>query len=99
MPTYQPRKDRLGGLPNLSLIKRKPEPLGTEFKSVCDCETGVMTMLEIQEGKIAMQQATYARDFGFTLRLADSCKRGTCLMGDSWFRSVKVRASERARKR
>ena len=43
-----------------------------------------------------MKQATYARDFGVTaactLRLADACKRGCCLMGDSWFESVKAAA-------
>jgi hypothetical protein len=30
-----------GGLvPHLSYVKRKPEPLGVELKTVCDCSTG-----------------------------------------------------------
>ena len=94
MSAYQPQKDKLGGLPNISFIKRKPKPLGTEFKTVCDCETGVMTCMEIQEGKTRMRQTQYAHQFGVqagcTLRLAESCNKGTCLMGDSWFGSVKA---------
>ena len=32
MSAYRPRASALGGLPNISYIMRKPEPLGTEFK-------------------------------------------------------------------
>ena len=42
-----------GGLPHLSFIKRKPKPLGTEFKTTCCGATGVMIFMEIQEGKDA----------------------------------------------
>ena len=34
MSTWRPCKDKTGGLPNISFILRKPEPLGTEFKSM-----------------------------------------------------------------
>ena len=33
MSAWKPRKDKTGGLPNISFIQRKPEPLGTEFKA------------------------------------------------------------------
>ena len=29
-----------GLVPHLSYVKRKPEPLGVELKTVCDCSTG-----------------------------------------------------------
>jgi hypothetical protein len=29
-----------GLVPHLSFVKRKPEPLGVELKTVCDCSTG-----------------------------------------------------------
>ena len=32
MSAFRPRMSRFGNLPHLSLIERKPEPLGTEFK-------------------------------------------------------------------
>jgi hypothetical protein len=55
MSAFQPRSSKLGGLPHLSFIKRKPRPLGTEFKSAADGVSGVLLWLEIQEGKKAMQ--------------------------------------------
>ena len=33
---------KIGGLPNLSYVMRKPKPLGTEFKNIIDGLTGVM---------------------------------------------------------
>jgi hypothetical protein len=78
MSSYQPRKDKLGGLPNISFIERKPKPMGTEFKTACDSETCVMTFMEIQEGKERMQRARHAQLPGVTaactLRLTKSCK-------------------------
>jgi hypothetical protein len=43
-----------GGLPHLSFIKRKPQPLGTELKSVCEGTFGICMFIEIQKGKIRM---------------------------------------------
>jgi hypothetical protein len=40
MSAWCPRKSKTGGLPNISFILRKPEPLGTEFKSMGCSETG-----------------------------------------------------------
>jgi len=41
MPAWCPRKDKTGGLPNISFILRNPEPLGTEFKSMSCFVTGI----------------------------------------------------------
>ena len=43
-----------GGVPHLSFLIRKPEPLGIEAKCVCDGSSGVMMYVELQEGKIRM---------------------------------------------
>ena len=96
MSSYQPRKDKRGGLPNISFILRKPKPLGTEFKTMCDADTGVMMWVEVQEGRTAMRQKTYSRELGTTcatvVRAMESSaiQPGTTLLGDSWFASVKV---------
>ena len=52
------------GLPNMSFVLRKPEPLGTEMKCVCDGDTGVMLYLEIQKGKEPMRAAPFAKELG-----------------------------------
>jgi hypothetical protein len=40
MTAWVPRKNKTGGLPNISFILRTPEPLGTEFKTMACSETG-----------------------------------------------------------
>ena len=94
MSFWKPRKDKTGGLPNISFVMRKPKPIGTEFKCVCDADTGVMIHLEIQEGKDAMRDKPFSRDLGGTAacvkRMCDkTCAKGSTLAGDSWFGSVK----------
>ena len=49
--TWRPRTSKNGGLPNISYIIRKLEPLGTEFKTVCCSSTDVIIRLKIQRGK------------------------------------------------
>eukprot|EP00873_Tetraselmis_striata_P006595 jgi/Tetstr1/426859/TSEL_017073.t1 len=94
MSAFQPRKTKLGGMPNFSFIYRKPKPLGTEFKVVCDCSTGVMTHIEIHEGRDAMRQKPGADEHGVTtarvLRMAAEAATDTdaTLLGDAWFGSV-----------
>ena len=51
--------DEPGLLPNISYVGRKPEPLGTEFKVVCDSETGIMIFIEIQRGKKGMESVKH----------------------------------------
>ena len=48
-----------GGMPHLSFIKRKPKPLGAEFKSAYDGSTGICLFLETQEGKVRMARKMF----------------------------------------
>ncbi len=100
MCAYKPRTSKLGGLPNISYIKRKPEPLGTEFKtSVCPL-LKIMTYLEIQRGKEAMKVLPYHQSMGATaacaIRIAENVSQShldgriEVVKGDSWFGSVKA---------
>jgi hypothetical protein len=96
MSAWKPRADKLGGLPNISFIMRKPKPLGTEFKTAVDADTGIMTYLEIQEGRDPMRCKQHAAELGVTsacvLRAAAAAfQPGATICGDSWFSSVKVR--------
>ena len=95
---------KTGGFPNISFIMRKPENLGTEFKSVVCPVLGVMTYLEIQMGKHHMKKAKYFTELGATafcgLRASEylTCKSGQdpeeLVLGDSWFGSVKVSVAQ-----
>jgi hypothetical protein len=96
MSSYHPRKDKNGGLPNISYIKRKPKPLGTEFKTTtCDANTGVMMWAEIREGKKAMREKEHKKYLGTTCANvvrgmeSDTFQPETILLGNSWFASVK----------
>lgn len=48
MSSWRPRTTKLGGLPFLSFVLRKPKPLGTEFKVTADTETGESNELSIR---------------------------------------------------
>jgi len=54
MSDFCPRTTKTGNLPNLLYVKRKLDPLGTEFKNIVDEMTGAMLWLEIQEDKVRM---------------------------------------------
>ena len=99
MSAWRPRTTKQGGLPHISYVPRKPEPLGTEFKTAADPATGVMLALEIQEGKPAMD-AMRAR-MGCTLTASTSCvarlvplippapvNYRRIIVGDAWFSNV-----------
>jgi hypothetical protein len=91
-----------GGIPHLSLVERKPIPLGTEIKCVCEGTFGIAMFLEIQTGKITMARKKWCRQYkattactvrlldkmGVKERLGDNKKR--CVYGDSWFASVET---------
>jgi hypothetical protein len=94
-------KSRFGGSPHLSYIKRKPKPLGTELKSVCEGTMGMCIFIAIQKGKIAMSRKKWANDYGATtactVRLIDLLHLSElgeltpprrCVFADSWFASV-----------
>ena len=105
MSAWRPRTTRLGGLPHLSHVPRKPEPLGTEFKCTADPESGCMLALEIQRGKEAMKTQTYNSDYGntcgCTMRLMTTTKGDddVCVgvKGDAWFGSIKTCANLKAK--
>ena len=61
MLLFANRATKTGDLPNLSFVKHKPEPLGTEFKNIVDGMTGAMLWLEIQEGKVQMPTKEHQR--------------------------------------
>jgi hypothetical protein len=67
MSAWHPQKTKTGGLPHISFIMRKPEPLGTEFKVVACPQTGLFLYLEIQRGKEDMQQMKYHCTLGATM--------------------------------
>jgi len=52
MSAFRPQTTPTGNLPHLSFVERKPEPLGTEFKTCCCSETGIMLSLEVVRGKL-----------------------------------------------
>jgi hypothetical protein len=81
MSAWKPLKTALGGLPNISFIVRKPEPLGknlnyyvgTEFKTTGCPITGIIRSMEIQRGKEGMKSQKFNKEIratsGCTLRL------------------------------
>jgi hypothetical protein len=94
-------KAGFGGLPHLSFIKRKPQPLGTELKSLCEGTMGICLFIEVQKGKLRMARKKWVPTFGATtactLRLLENFKLNEigltdpmkrCVFADSWFASV-----------
>ena len=75
MSAWRPRKTKTGGLPNLTYVRRKPEPLGSEFKVASCSRSKVFLNLEIQRGAVGMRDSRYQRQLGATaactIRLAD----------------------------
>ena len=98
MSAWRPRTTALGGLPNISFISRKPEPLGTEFKVTACPITGCLSSLEIQRGKDGTNDLEYNNETGktagvmlrllkLTSRVQTSSVQG--VKGDAWFGSVR----------
>ena len=56
--------DAVVGLPHVTKIARKPEGVGTEYRTLSCGETKIMLQLEIQERKVPMQGKEYAKDYG-----------------------------------
>ena len=55
-----------GNLPHLSYIFWKPEPLGTDFKTVACSVTGALLFIEVQRRKEGMKDSRYQKDLGAT---------------------------------
>ena len=81
MSAHKPRTTAKGKLPHISFIKRKPEPLGTELKSIACSETKIMLGLEIQRGKDDKTETKYIDEVRLktsacTMRLVEAtCQR------------------------
>ena len=99
MSAFCPRTTKTGGLPNISYIFRKLEPLGTEFKdTTCGVIQGAIKHLEIQRGKMPTREKTYCREMGATaactLRMCEAGQQEmeegekAGIKGDAWFGSV-----------
>ena len=93
-----------GNLPHLSYIFRKPEPLGTEFKTVACSVAGALLLIKVQRGKEGMKDSRYQKDLGATAActkrmmeetkgIDQKSKKGGpkgCFIFDSWFASKKA---------
>lgn len=104
MCSWRPRTTETGGLPNISYIRRKPEPLGTEFKVSACTETKCILYLEIQRGRDAMRAAEGSNEHGCTAACSLRLVKGSMncgqekgqhsvrniFLGDSWFASIKT---------
>ena len=64
MSAFKPQTTKTGDLPHLTNIKRKPEPLGVEFKAVADSTTSITILLELQRGKEGMANAEFTDTCG-----------------------------------
>ena len=77
MSAWKPRATKTGGLPNITFIRRKPKPLGTEFKTACDGLFRILLHLEIQEGREAMRSKPKFKELGATtactMRMTEAC--------------------------
>eukprot|EP00957_Ditylum_brightwellii_P035146 2665110-Ditylum_brightwellii.AAC.1 len=51
MSACWPQTPATGGLPHLSFVERKPEPLGTEFKNSACGVIGMFLTMKLQRGK------------------------------------------------
>ena len=96
MSHMNPQTTKTGGLPHISFIKRKPRPLGTELKSSACAAVGMLLCLEIQEGKIPMQQlgphwlSSTAACTHRLMKLSENCgqqgrEKPNLFLGDAWF--------------
>jgi hypothetical protein len=76
-----------GGIPHLSFVERKPIPLGTEAKVVCEGSMGMCVYIELQKGKIAMARQKWCREYkattACTVRLLDKMGMKELLGGDT----------------
>ena len=104
MSAYRPQTSKTGNLHNISYIMRKPEPLGTELKTVASTtNNGPIIYAEVQEGKDAMKKKEFFSSHGATtacvLRLAKATKScgqmedpllTNLYYGDSWFAFLKT---------
>jgi Transposase IS4 len=66
MSAYHPQTTKTGNLDHLSIVARKPENLGTQFKVIDDSATTMCLYLEIQQGKKGMSDAAFTDELQAT---------------------------------
>ena len=84
------------GMPHITKIPRKPEPVGAEIKDLCDGTTGIMLWLELMEGSEIMKKKPFCEPG--VLEGTAMCLRATVpwhgsgrvLLGDAAFASVQT---------
>jgi hypothetical protein len=84
----------LQGCPHVTKCPRKPEPFNMELKNACDGDTGIMLVVEIQEGKERMAIKRHHDEMSnaasIVMRLCeegDFCGSRRIVYGDSFFAS------------
>ena len=77
-------------IPFLSVVERKPEPLGGEIKVAADGNSSCFLKLEIQEGALAHSELEYYNEYGHTaatsLRLLKPWFKGPRRPDEPWFK-------------
>ena len=82
--------------PHRMFVRRKPEPLGVEFKNIGDALSGIILFQEITKGKAeVVKPKYYSKEVGATaattLRLSEPWfGSNRVVAGDSWFASVRT---------
>lgn len=82
--------------PHLMFVKRKPEPLGAEFKNIGDALSGMILNMEITKGKAELIKPKFwSKENGATaattMRLSEPWfGSNRVVAGDSWFASVRT---------
>ena len=77
MSAYRPCTTKLGRLPNISYILRKPEPLGTELKTYVCPTLDIMTFIELYKGKEGIKNKAFHHSLGATTACAVHMAQGT----------------------
>ena len=83
MFAFRPRTTARGGLPNISFVKRKPTPMGTELRCAADGRHGLMLFLKIQEGRDSTRRAPFCNEMGAGDRCACAMRVGLGAIGES----------------
>lgn len=76
---FKPRASATANVDHLTKVLGKPKDFGFEMKNVVCCAIRVMLFLELQEGKLPMQEKKYSKEFGSnqgcTIRIAEAAAR------------------------
>jgi len=82
-------------MPSKMFLRRKPDPLGRELKTVCDGLIGVCFCMEPVKNATLMKEKEFFAEFGTTTATTVRLMKpffgsGRVCLGDSWFGSVKT---------